>query len=49
MLPTDLIPLWGIEVDTSKTTKHAPFLYFRDAGSEIREPFKKMLLGRSLD
>lgn len=49
MLPTDLIPLWGIEADTTKASQHAPFLYFRDAGAEIREPFKKMLLGRSLD
>ena len=49
MLPTDLIPLWGIEVDTTKASQHAPFLYFRDAGAEIREPFKNMLLGRSLD
>lgn len=49
MLPTDLIPLWGIEVDSTRASKHAPFLYFRDAREEIREPFKKMLLGRSLD
>lgn len=49
MLPTSLIPLWGVEVDTTDTERHLPFLYFRDAGDEIREPFWDMLLGRDLD
>jgi inner membrane protein len=49
MLPTDLIPLWGIEVDSARANEHAPFLYFRDASEEIREPFKRMLLGRTLN
>ncbi len=46
MLPTSLIPLWGVETDTSRTDHHLPFLYFRDASDEIREPFLDMLLGR---
>ncbi len=46
MLPTSMIPLWGIEVDTAQTDRHVPFLYFRDAGDEVREPFMDMLLGR---
>lgn len=46
MLPTTLIPLWGVEVDTTDPGHHLPFLYFRDAGEEVREPFIDMLLGR---
>jgi len=33
-------------VDTTQTDRHVPFLYFRDAGDEVREPFMEMLLGR---
>lgn len=46
MLPTSLVPLWGVATDTLQPDSHLPFLYFRDAGSEIREPFLNMLLGR---
>ncbi|MEX0647394.1 MAG: metal-dependent hydrolase [Balneolaceae bacterium] len=46
MLPTSMVPLWGVEADTSNTDKHLPFLYFRDAGEEIRQPFWDMLLGK---
>ena len=46
MLPTSLVPLWGVEADTTNTDEHLPFLYFRDASDEIREPFMDMLLGR---
>jgi len=46
MLPTELTPLWGVEIDTTDTERHLPFLYFRDAGEEIREPFMDMLLGK---
>ena len=49
MLPTSLVPLWGVEVDTANTEGHLPFLYFRDAGDEIREPFWNMLRGRDLN
>jgi inner membrane protein len=48
MLPTKLIPLWGVEVDTTDTERHLPFLYFRDAGEEIRSEFTDMLLNRSI-
>lgn len=46
MLPTSLAPLWGVETDTSETEKHLPFLYFRDASEEIREPFLEMVFGK---
>lgn len=49
MLPTSMIPLWGVEIDTTNTEKHLPFLYFRDAGDEVREPFLDMLLGREIE
>ena len=44
MLPTSMTPLWGVEVDTTDTERHLPFLYFRDAGDEIRQDFLEMLL-----
>lgn len=46
MLPTTLIPLWGVETDTDNTDTHLPFLYFRDAGKEVRSDFIRMLSGR---
>ncbi|MCC5913583.1 MAG: metal-dependent hydrolase [Balneolaceae bacterium] len=46
MLPTSMIPLWGVETDTTQTDKHLPFLYFRDASDEVRSRFTDMLLGR---
>jgi inner membrane protein len=46
MLPTRLTPLWGVEADTTDTERHLPFLYFRDASEEIREPFWDMLMGK---
>lgn len=49
MLPISLIPLWGVEVDTADTGRHLPFLYFRDAGDEVREPFMNMLFGEPYD
>lgn len=49
MLPTTLIPLWGVEADTSDTDRHLPFLYFRDAGPDVREPFLDMLMGREIE
>ncbi|MFO7799300.1 metal-dependent hydrolase [Rhodohalobacter sp.] len=44
MLPTELIPLWGVKTDTTQTENHLPFLYFRDASEEVRESFMNMLL-----
>ncbi len=46
MLPTSMIPLWGVETDTTDTERHLPFLYFRDASEENRNDFMDMLLGR---
>lgn len=46
MLPTSMIPLWGVETDTTNTGVHLPFLYFRDASEEVRTTFTDMLLGR---
>ncbi|WP_069130417.1 metal-dependent hydrolase [Rhodohalobacter halophilus] len=46
MLPTKLSPLWGVKTDTTQTDLHLPFLYFRDAGEEVRESFMDMLLGK---
>lgn len=46
MLPTSLIPLWGVKIDSANPDQHLDFLYFRDASSDVREPFMEMLLGR---
>ncbi len=46
MLPTSLVPLWGVQTDTTDTETHLPFLYFRDAGEEVRNEFLEMLKGR---
>ncbi|PWN05848.1 metal-dependent hydrolase [Rhodohalobacter mucosus] len=43
MLPTSITPLWGIEADTTLTGRHAPFLYFRDSGQEVRNEYLRML------
>lgn len=48
MLPTSLIPLWGVRIDPSRPESNLSFLYFRDASEEIREPFIDMLLGQDL-
>lgn len=45
MLPTEISPLWGIEIDKKKQDSHAPFLNFRDASQEVRADFLRMLLG----
>ncbi|MCG2588640.1 metal-dependent hydrolase [Rhodohalobacter sulfatireducens] len=47
MLPTTLSPLWGIEVDTTNMDQHVTFDAYRDAGSENRQAFLNMLLGRN--
>ncbi|NBC27331.1 MAG: metal-dependent hydrolase [Bacteroidetes bacterium] len=46
MLPTSLTPLWGVRADTARPESHLPFLYFRDAGTRVRESFLRMLLGK---
>lgn len=45
MLPTSMTPLWGVEADTALADRHAPFLYFRDSGQEIRDEYLKLLMG----
>ena len=49
MLPTTLVPLWGVEADTTMPDRHLPFLYFRDTGEEVRKEFLDMLMGRNID
>lgn len=44
MLPTSMVPLWGVEADTMDTERHLPFLYFRDTSEEVRQKFLDMLL-----
>lgn len=46
MLPTSLVPLWGVETDSLHTDSHLAFPYFRDASQEVRDSFLDMLLGR---
>ncbi|MFP4540266.1 MAG: metal-dependent hydrolase [Opitutales bacterium] len=46
MLPDSLMPLWGIEIDRSEPSRHAPFESFREIGEERLERFRTMLLGR---
>ncbi|MDG5766791.1 metal-dependent hydrolase [Balneolales bacterium ANBcel1] len=46
MVPNELVPLWGIEADTTKPDRHVPFLYFRDTGEEVRNTFLEMVLGK---
>jgi len=46
MLPTSLIPLWGIRVDKNEPNQHVKFLYFREASAEVREVFMDMIFGK---
>lgn len=46
MIPTSMIPLWGVEIDTLQTDRHLPFLYFRDLDEEKRTEFFEMLKGQ---
>jgi len=48
MLPTSLIPLWGVEADTTQPGQHLSFNYYRDTSEEIRESFKRMLSGQKI-
>lgn len=45
MIPTSMIPLWGVEIDTLRTDLHLPFLHFRDIDEEMRIEFFDMLKG----
>lgn len=46
LVPTDLAPLWGIEVDTAEPDRHAPFTFRRDMSKQNRERFWTQLVGR---
>lgn len=46
MLPTSITPLWGVLADTTNANRHTPFLYFRDSGTDIRDEYLKMLMGK---
>lgn len=48
MLPTRIEPLWGIKIDCSATGSPTPFVNIRNAGSEVRNRFTDMLLGREI-
>jgi inner membrane protein len=45
MLPGSMTPLWGIRLDTDNPDEHPEFLYFRNAGEEVREKYIRMILG----
>ena len=49
MLPTSLVPLWGVEMDSSRPDHHVSFNYYRDTSEEVRDSFTKMLLGREIN
>lgn len=46
MIPTSMIPLWGVEIDTTDTARHLPFSYFREIEQEDIHLFFDMLFGR---
>lgn len=46
MLPTGLIPLWGIHPDTTQPGRHTDFQTFRDTSPELREQFWNQLTGK---
>ena len=48
MLPTSLIPLWGVQTDTTQSEQHVTFEYFRDTSQDVRDSFSDMLLGKKM-
>jgi inner membrane protein len=48
-LPMTLSPLWGIEINTLQPDQHAHYSLFRDASSETRGKFIRLLMGKELD
>tara|TARA_R110002096_G_scaffold303080_8_gene498077 strand:+ start:12046 stop:13041 length:996 start_codon:yes stop_codon:yes gene_type:complete len=46
LLPTSLSPIWGIEIDTTKSNQHVPFGTYRKPTKEVRQRFMDMLLGK---
>ena len=49
MIPTSLVPLWGIVLEPDNVAAHARYRFFRELSEEQRERFVAMLLGRDLD
>jgi len=48
MLPTDITPMWGIDLNVATTSQHAKFEIYRDRPDNARDLFLAMLLGRDL-
>ncbi len=46
MLPNGLVPLWGIEFDSAKPDRHAPFLTFRERNPEGFRKLWEMVRGQ---
>ena len=46
LIPNDIEPLWGIDVNLSKQNEHAPFLHLRTLNEDKIKRFKEMYLGR---
>ncbi len=46
MLPNDLVPLWGIEMDLARQDRHVDFITFRRVDRATRQAFWAMLRGR---
>lgn len=46
MVPNSMSPLWGVEVDTTRTDRHLPFDYYRFNDEEIRTRFFDQLFSR---
>jgi inner membrane protein len=49
MLPNDLVPLWGIEMDLAQQDRHVEFITFRRTDRATRQAFWAMLWGDDVD
>lgn len=45
LLPNDISPMWGIEIDAAKPEQHVRFETFRSISKEAREEFLGMIFG----
>ncbi len=45
MIPYSLKPLWGIRVEPERKAKHADIIYFRDASTQVRNIYYRLLTG----
>lgn len=46
MLPTSVVPLWGIEFDVDRPQQHAEFKFYRSMTATERDLFISMLFGK---